>query len=72
MNPQERVVARALDDLEVAIWALEGMEGLGLASCHQSGEVKVDHVVNLLYIVRTTIEARAQALRAAIQALPQQ
>lgn len=53
----------AIEDLQRSVWALEGMEALAFASDRvDQPSVKVDHVANLLYVVRTRIEASLEVL----------
>jgi len=69
MTPDRMALSDALEDLERAVYALEGMEALAIAGdgCGDMHLVKVDQFVNLLYIVRTAIEQRANDLRSLIR-----
>lgn len=59
----------ALNELEYAMHALEGIELLALAGNDGNGDlhvVKTDAFVALMYLVRTTLDARVADLRAAL------
>lgn len=68
MTPDRMDLSDALDDLERAVNALEGMEVLAMAGDGRGDMhiVQVDQFVGLLYIVRTAIEQRASSLRTLI------
>jgi hypothetical protein len=72
MTPKTRAVYDALNEVEAALGALEGVELLALAGNDGAGDlhvVKIDQFVALMYLVRTTLEARVEALRDSLKAL---